>query len=161
MTFYGHYGFSKYVGTTLNVGYENTDLQLLNNNVYTSYNSRFLELWLDIKPITKFWMSGGIFLGNTSDVFEATLKQVNFYPVTRTFSQSQGMFGAVGRMSYYENLTDRISINVLMDIGLLTDLSNSRFESISSPGFLIGGARTLYVNFGIHMGYRFGARIGD
>lgn len=157
-TAYAHYGFSKYIGASINLGFESSPFKLLENNVYSSYNSQFLELWLDIKVLPRFWFSGATFFGASNDKFEATLQQVNFYPVTRTINQKQNMFGLVGRMSYYENLTDRIAANFVMDMGIIGDVENQDFRSLSSPGFIFGSGRIVYISLGLHVGYRFGLR---
>lgn len=158
-SFYGHYGFYKALGISINTGYEGSNNMQIAPNVSGRYNSFFAELWFDVKLSKLFWVSAGFYKAQTFNNYTATLEAVNFYPVVRQFEHKQKIEGMVGRISFNDFLTDRISMQFYTDLGLLAqEQISGAFNTMANPGFIEDIGNTLYFGAGLMLGYRFSPR---
>jgi hypothetical protein len=151
---YLHWHAAKTLGFTINFGMEALPNQLLVRNVSGASQSQYITFGADLKIIEQFWVSAYIIGAQVSETYTATLAGTNFYPVTRTLEDQFRATGIAGRMTYFEALTEKIEMQVFIDAGLMGDLDSQSGLSRSTPGFIIGAGRAIYMGAGINVGYR-------
>ncbi|MFY0674843.1 MAG: hypothetical protein JXQ87_15700 [Bacteroidia bacterium] len=151
---YLHWHAVKTLGISINFGMEALPNQLLIRNVSGASQSQYLTLGADLKIIEQFWVSAYVIGAQVNETYTATLAGTNFYPVTRTHEDQFRTTGVAGRMTYFEVLTEKIEMQVFIDAGLMGDLDSQAGYSRSTPGFIIGAGRAIYMGAGINVGYR-------